>query len=522
MSGWDKFERLLAIFGLFIFAWEIYLYVIGSFRIGFFDYALGILSQKYVNLGFVPYRDFAGVYPPGRFLLVGKLFYSDVWVNVRFLIATLCLSLMAVLYYLLFVPNRRDTDYLNTAVFFLLHAVIFRIFHSGLELMFYPYVIVYGLMVFYVCCYKDYVVLFIASFVVFIGVWVRWDWPLFYCLGLGGMVLVAFGLRFVVGNRKRELSQITRDLLVAGVFLGTGYLLGAGSLYLYLRHLGVWERAFEFFVVIPSYLTRTYRNLPLPWPTLFINTKSLIYVNVCFMALFAWWIYRKLFAAKISSGDFVRGFSLVLVTCPLVVVLAPYALGRSDWWHFVPMWYAIGLAWIVFEKRVFQLKYPEKLVILLAFLPLVGWYFSDPLMYLVQADFGEREIEEQIKDCRSKTYGFGPESIFVGRVTYERFLYNNAALYFVYPEVRPATAFITEEPGIQSSCKYGEMVVEDLKRAPRPMLTFLEEGTHGWDNEMVRTMSSCGKIESYLFGNEYVGAGKCISYGHSYEIRLYK
>ena len=113
------------------------------------------------------------------------------------------------------------------------------------------------------------------------------------------------------------------------------------------------------------------------------------------------------------------------------------------------------------------------------------------------------------------------ESIFVGRKSYEKYLWNNASLYLTRPDLKPASSYITEEPGIQNVCKFQNIIVDELNVSPKPMIVTLELHEEKPENKATTNMKSCGLIERYLEYESYRLIGYCRSDNKDYEIRLY-
>ncbi len=464
--------------GIF-FIYTVALQLIGSYELNYFDGAVQVASQNYTALGLTPYKDFSVVYPPGTSLLVGKLlpYRSVLEVNAFFTILFVGLFAVALK---LFNGLNREFAY----VMWLTHGLLIRIFEGRGAL---PYLLLE--IIFLLVLYqKKYLGLIVPMAVIF--VWLRWDWLLFFIIGLAGISIV-----------KKAYRR-------AAIFAFGGYLLGAATLVWYLLSTNVLRNAWEFMVYIPLMLTGTFRHLPIPLPTLPIHPNALIYVGAGLMLLIT-----------IKLGKKVTEYPVMYVWTGVFI---PYALGRSDWVHFIGIWMPTAIFW-TFVCKDFNVSLKKSLAgTALFFLPLAGWYVKGVKSLEPRPNKVQLVLDEQIQNCKGAVRDLLPRSIFVGRLTYQRYLYNVASLYLTYPKVRPATTFIMEEPGIQNSCKYGKMAAEDLDRADRPMLAYLEKGVDRAENEAMEKMQSCGYIENYLNNSDYVKLGECEAYEKQFEVRLYK
>lgn len=473
---------------------------------GFFDGPLRVLSKIYMSNGLIPYKDFGVVYPPGMFVLLGKLIPYKSIIQTNIILSFIYLVLIGLAAWLLSRSARPSKfNYFYTSVFLLFNAFIVRIFGASDALSYLMPMMAVILITNYLIRKPKQGYLYGLIPLFAISVWFRWDWML-YLIIIQWLGLLSSKI-FTLNNRK----IIKRQLILAASST-LGYILGAASLYLYLNHLGVLKEAIDFFIYKPIMLTKTYRNLPLPLPKFPVFPDFIIYSNILFFIL----LVRRL-SGKINFRFIIPSFLLL----GYILLFLPYALGRSDWPHFMAMWYAIGVAWILIGMWFNILKLNEKVIIILAFLPLSVWYIRHSGSLSPIYNRAETIVSREINDCGNAIKGIAPKTIFVGRTSYENFLYNKASLYLLLPRIKPATAYITEEPGIHNSCKYGQIIVKDLSKAEKPMLAFLDLDSDPPENKATAKMSSCGLVEGYLKNTEYQKIGTCKSYNDLFEIRLY-
>jgi len=517
-------SRLLIYISGLILLYHLILLAIGSYDMGFFDGPLRVLSKIYMTNGLIPYKDFGVVYPPGMFILFGKLIPYKSIIQTNIVLSFFYFALIVLTTRLLYKPARPSKfNYFNTSVFLLFNALVIRIFGASDTLSYLIPMIAVILIISYLIHKprQSYLYGLIPLFA--ISVWFRWDWML-YLIIIQWLVLITALLfaRFLPSKISTlNKHKIIKRQLILVTSSTVGYVLGATSLYLYLNHLGVLKEAIDFIIYKPIMLTKTYRSLPLPLPEFPIFLDFIIYSNILFLVLLIGVLSKKLFADYKSGKIDFRFVIPSLLLLGYILLFFPYALGRSDWPHFMAMWYAIGITWVLISTWFNILKLNEKVVIILALLPLSVWYIRYSNSLSPMYNRAEAIINREINDCGNAIEGITPKTIFVGRTSYENFLYNKASLYLLLPKVKPATAYITEEPGIHNSCKYGQIIVKDLSKAEKPMLAFLDLGSDPPENKATANMSSCGLIEDYLKNAEYLKIGTCKSYNDLFEIRLY-
>ena len=68
-----KITKYILYFSILFYFYNLILLIIGNYEVGFFDGMLKVLSMNYSSNGLMPYYDFGVVYPPGLFILIGKI-----------------------------------------------------------------------------------------------------------------------------------------------------------------------------------------------------------------------------------------------------------------------------------------------------------------------------------------------------------------------------------------------------------------------------------------------------------------
>jgi len=474
-------RKLILWCGILFFIYNVFLQAIGSYEINYFDGAIQIAAQNYVAGGLVPFKDFSLIYSPGQYLLAGKIVpFKSVFISNLFYTALESLLVVYASVLILKVFQNYSGKYFVLATHLAVSGIILRVFGGSGSL---PYILMEVIFLISLTPAKKALMLLSLAYV-----WLRWDWLLFFASG--------------------RWSSTKLPLL--------GYLIGLGTLTVYLLLNGTLKNAFLYMIYLPIVMQGSYRHLPLPPPTLPIHPNGLVYLAG---AVFVVLIFR---AIKTWSNENVRNFFPAALV--FIVTFVPYALARSDWPHFLGVWAASSLVWVMIDVFIDgdHVNWLPKAVIPLFFLPLVGWYVKGVKSFNPKFNYAQVVLDRELAECKNKTENIKINSIFVGRVSYNRFLYNVASLYLLYPDVPPATPNLMEEPGIQNTCEFGEKIGQYLYTAKRPMLAFLEEGDHQPENELTRKMTSCGKIENYLSYADYEKIGQCESYGEIFDIRLYK
>ena len=261
-------------------------------------------------------------------------------------------------------------------------------------------------------------------------------------------------------------------------------------------------------------MIRPYRTLP---AKISAFLPSLIALGLLLVAGGkAYWTARQT-----RSGSAGLGELFVLSSAP--ISLLPYAFGRADYNHFLPLMLmlagALGIAAIIWKETVSRTLCV--LGLLVVAWPLLRPVKNIPLLLAerpVCTKF-ERVLAQSTDDCISLIPS-GTRSLFVGQQSYDRFLVNFPILYLVRPDLRPATRFISDEPGLQTRCDRGEEIAADLARTPRPLILFLD--LHQSDEpNLTRNMQSCGRIERTIQSFPTVDLGTCRLHGHTMRVLLH-
>ena len=463
-----------------------------------FDDSLKLLSGLYTSFNFIPYTDFAIVYPPGLLILSKMLSLNFASRYHAFAAIYLLLSIPI----FVFVVWKSKSWFVSGALLLLLALSISIAGDVLLNISWF--------------------VLFVATFFylekngrvgkwaipVMIGVLCFFKWErvvVFAVLMAVGWMITHFTSH---GSSKRFLylckATIIASLASFGIFLL--YLIMAGS------EIG---SALYFVFSVPLKIL-PYRSLPLP--SLFPLQGNLLGVEYSvYFSLFLLVGLGLLVTRSILKEQ--KFEHLLFLIMPLVVL--PYALGRADSIHAFPLLSTLLLSLILFsivEKRAIAL-----LVVLVVYFVVNYNLFSyDPSRFLHRSSTYVDVLDLSLQDCRQATQDVDYQSLFVGRTNYSAYIYSHVMLYFINPKIKPATKYISDEPGLQNDCGDGENIARDLARAPKPMLSFLETQPQPTEKNMSSNMVSCGYIEKWLANNPYREIGTCSHYGKEFAILLYE
>ncbi len=502
---------ILLFYAVYAFLTNWTFYAFSRFRIFIFDSTLRLLPHFYIKSGLIPYKDFGIVYPPGLFLLIGKLvpFVSIEQRNLILAIITLCLTIISCVFlYALNPKNRLNVFIIALFIFintFLLEELIWSETLSRLFIT---------LLLFFWLLYvrrQNRLYLFLSLIMPTAIIFLRWT----SIIGIVGIQIAGLATISVIALfKKHPLPNLIRRHWVFIIFEVIGTLVGFGLLFAYLMSIGALREGIDFIFNIPLNVILEYRKLPLPslndYPT-----GVIFYSSVSALCLEVFW-------AVIPGGRLKQDQQLTLILVSLVpLALIPYATGRADMAHIMTLYYYIGLTLLIMSAISPKMR---KMLILSIFLIVVAFRYIKPVGLVLppQQSLLQKDLTENLSDCKRQTSFLKYNSLFVGRVSYGRFVISTAALYLVNPEVRPATAFISDEPGLQNSLYYGTIIANQLTIAPKPMLALLELKQQYPEQNKTQSMKSAGRIEEFLSKNRHKTYSICQAYDKLFLIRLYQ
>ncbi len=468
------------------------LYAFSNSDFNLFDGAISYLGHYYYAQGFTPYKDFGFPYPLARLLLLGEIISFVSILQRDFIFSLLTLGLFATLAFLLFKIKAADKAYLLIPAIIALFSI--SIFDVPYDPFFIPLSFIYfAFGAKYLQSPQKKPPLWFLFLPVLLW-FSRWDFSFLILL-----YEVAFFLIFTLAKKKFNKRLFLYKL--------KGHLLGLISIFLYLLWISAFKEAFMFILAIHK-KAMTYRALPLPEPSAIFSQDNLFFLSLLILTLLSLSI---LFEKK----DKIEKIYILLFP----VVFLPYALGRSDWPHFLPLYKATIFTLVL--AAVMKIISEKKAIAFLLFsiLPIYTLiYTKTPKFLPYQKEKTQSQINKLISDCREKTTNLEYKSIFVTKDDYTGYTgVSNSALYLINPAVAPAGKFIHEEVGVHSDCQYGQLITSYLDQAPKPILTFVQIS-----DEKKKSPPSCGKIENWLKKKKYQEIGVCTSDSKEYMIRIYE
>jgi hypothetical protein len=494
---------------MFYFGWLFLLRVwigqfLGEMKFNPFDGALRLIAESTLRYGGKLYKDVLIVYPPGLAFFFSQLPDSitltaryAVGIGLYALLSAMLISLLQVFQIqfnrwfllvawgiatigLLFVQGDFFSLSLTLISIFILH--VLRIQKGETRKL-----------------------RFLLLGTIALSVWFRWDWPLLLLLLQIGTVIYMY----VFEKDRKKLSVV--EIRILGSLLA-GFLLGALMVLGNAVSHGLLNETWEAAVTIPN-LILPYRSLPPPIP--FVDTPRLLSLTL-YAACGVWSLL--LFFAFRKKGTYVER---TLVFLP--ATFFPYAVGRADPVHAIPLLLAVSYVTLILIQRYrMPLQRIGYVLILLSLFPFLR--YLTPSSFLPQIGLVEKDFLQEHLDCRVAIQDIKAKSLFIGRTQYDRYIYNNASLYMLRPDLIPATRFISDEPGLQNSCHFGEQILVELQQSSKPMLALLDISAapnEASERNKSATMKSCGQIEYFLSTQPSIYQGFCISYGVLYEIRSY-
>ena len=132
---------------------------------------------------------------------------------------------------------------------------------------------------------------------------------------------------------------------------------------------------------------------------------------------------------------------------------------------------------------------------------------SVSLLYLNKIDINENT-------CKfDDTY----KSIFVGNDSKSNNAINHPYIYLINSHIKPATRYITDEPGYQNNPNVCKTIISDLEKAQKPLLLIMStNNTHNFSSSEL--FSYCENLNSYIESTKVFG--KCTIDKNNYKLRV--
>jgi hypothetical protein len=502
---------LLLSFGIFFYAGAFLCAALSNVPIEIFDSALRILPHFYAAQGLAIYRDFNIVYPPGIYFLYYPLRNYPLEVS-NFVLSCLVLGLHLLTIRAVAGNIRgRITKILAAAFLLVLLGCGYYKFYTDMLVG----ALTYAAMAWTLrglCAPRKLSKIFLllnsaAYAAIFI---LRWD----RAVALFGMQILFLALIEILARKNLAsplLLSKTRRLIAAQT---AGIFFASASIATWLYLSGTLSAGLDMMFNIPLRVIGPYRKLPLK---LLEPQSGFLWGTIAAYVLSIATFLQRWRGRRLRSAFHAGVLSMLL---PLSML--PYALGRADLTHQMPIFCLAVLMLLHIFKHTADKN--NTLVItaatsFLLFIPVLTYTTGLP----DGIDEGPKAMAIYQRQCASLAKKAGDyKSVFVGRASYKHFIASNASLYLIDPSKPPATPFISDEPGLQNSCKYGGEIAGQLSGAPKPMLAFLELSPQFREDNLTERMSTCGKIERFLASAHYEDLGRCNCHGYVYAVLLYK
>jgi hypothetical protein len=493
--------------GLIFFLWSVTIYLSRwipcyslFINIDPFDGALRLVSGLYSSVSSLKvYDDFGILYPPGLVFLYQTfhLSYASAYHFFSLLFLVLTIMIVSFVYY-------KTRSFFFSGIYVLFLTWPFLVTNDPFTDIIWT--IFATLLLFYLKEGNKRYIWFIVVFGV-ISMWFKWE----RVATLFILSILACGVLYAMRSNIKNLLKAVKILAIT---VGAGFL--SFLIYFITNSINIFN-AFYFIFIIPIKIVSYRKISPAPLDLVvdsIFSINNLLYL--CFLLIIVFFVnvvIHKFYDKKMPLYVF-------MILLPLSQI--PYAIGRSEAGHQTPLFFTILMVLIFYcyvEKKIKTiLIFPVIFYIVAWGLPPIhGLDFS----YLKTTPTYMGALDNFVQDCRNKITTQSYKTIFVGRTDYNRYRYNDVRFYLVNIHAKPATKYISDEPGLQNNCYDGERVSRDLTNAQKPMVAFIDfhPGAQGTDpNTAAENMVSCGKIENWLMTHPYKNLGVC----NGLEVRLYK
>ena len=487
------------IFAVLFFLWNL-LYFLQVLIHGYFadltirpfDDALKLLVSLYTSNGFIPYNDFAFVYPPGQIIL-NSLIQTDVQLEFKLLaLSALLLSLPPVVYIL----------YTTRSLYYAGIVVLLLTINLNIPANPYSETLWITLVVFLFAYAANpgkrmLAALFLISFFLFT---LRWDRIIFLTVLFSASLLINSFFQ-----KKKNLINQTSLQKLTGMFLFSS-IMGLYFIAAYLLILGINLDKASYFIFAVPFKIAAFRALPLFSSDVLSHGKIIYFFLLMLVPLILKFINRTK-SQKLQLPD------LLAVILPLSVL--PNSLGRIDIPHALPLITALTLVYSYYALK-------NEIFFKIGLFLMILYIFHTFQLFILPNQKSHGPYDSQIQQCKYKVKNLKYNSLFVGRNSYSHFVISYSNLYLVDPSKKPASSYISDEPGLQNTCEDGKIISQELTSSQKPILAFIETSKQKKEPNLSSSMKSCEFIENWLKSHEFEKLDECRVENAEFEIRLYK
>jgi hypothetical protein len=253
------------------------------------------------------------------------------------------------------------------------------------------------------------------------------------------------------------------------------------------------------YIFIDPFIIMKYRNLPFTLDENVFSIYNFYYLLILiYISLFCYLMIARITIKQLYF--FCAGLSLI-----------PPTFGRTDVGHFIPF-YLSSFFLIVSLPPFFNNFLTKYFKMILSITKFISIFLI--VFFIVM----ELRIPLLENTCGMFKNEVNPKSIFVGNSQYDNFFVNFPLLYLSFSDLKPATKYINDEPGLQNTCQIQDEILNDFNLAPRPVIFFLNKNLL-IDKNNKNTYVNCGKLEEYFAKNTKI-LGYCSLSKNTIEVRV--
>lgn len=420
-----------------------------------FDGSIYKLQLIYPTVGLSPYSDFLYFYPPFYSILGSVGSYLKLGILGILTIITFVLSIAEYLTYKCLKKSGYSLNFLDYLAFVVLYG--FSYYIIGTEPLSLMLVIALFCTLF---CFNNFFSVLLLSLMLML---IRWD-------RYFSVTFILFFILFIekyAHTRKSIYSKVAKNITILATVVGS-------ALFIIWLYTGlVFQEQLNVLFYDP-YLIGNARRVN-HHPTSMLNTLAsatfviLLIFNIC--ALMSHFMKKEWMAVRIFL---------------LPIALLPYAFSRHDISHFAPY---ILLMWLALCSKRFYVKNNIKINTTISVSAIASCCILVPIYFMHSLN---------IVDCSSlDSLDDSYHSVFVGAGLDTSDFYNYPVLYTKLLSLKPATKYITLEPGLTNSCDVQENIVKDILNSTPPTLVFINS-----ENFSNQSNSLCKiNVDSYVRAN---------------------
>ena len=452
-----------------------------------FDSALFKLQLLYPAVGFKIYEDFVSIYPLGPTLI--SIFITKL--TKGFVDPLNLVWLFHLFLQLLLVKNIIQANLVNeTKISFLYLFLIFEtLIYAKLGGEPFSLILTFITLIEFFKVYQNNKISLQTLIYPTMLIFFKWD-RLLFCGFVFGVFLMMCKIK-KINVMHLNLIKITIISIASFIFLFLSlYIFNPSNFFNTIRY-----------IFIDPFIIAKYRSLSFDFNQPIFSAYNIYYV-LLFLYLCIFWFLMNTKANSEKVFFYCMGLSLI-----------PPTFSRSDIGHFIPFYFSsffllYSLPYFIDE---YLTKYFDKLVLLIKSLSII----------LVTCFLAvEMKAPLLVNTCAKLKFDDKPKSIFVGNAQYDSFFINFPLLYLNYLYLKPATKYISDEPGLQNECSIQDEIITDFSKAPKPTIFFINK-TLLIDKNNKNTYSNCKKIEEYIASSTKI-IGRCNVSENNLDIRISK